>query len=387
MTADLNRPIRILGLTTERVANFRNQPTAKNAGLFAALDRRYGVVGVVRPVLPGLERYLLRLRYLHPNRDDWQVRTGLNLRAFQRRTAIAEAHLQRWHGRYDLIMQYASLFAPGLHFGERPYVVHLDNTYILSERHYPRWAPLRGRQRDEWIALERSTYRHAAFLFPKTDFSRRSLIEDYGCDPERVIRVGGGANIVAVGLDGKTYDSQIALFVGYEFERKGGPVLLRAWEAVRRRLPQAQLWIVGPRQPRTPERDGVRWLGPLADRRELSQVYSRAAVFVMPSIFESWGNVFLEAMGHGLPCIGADHCAMPEVIEHGLTGLLVPPTASEPLAEALMALLGDPARAEAMGRRAHASVLHGHTWDDVVARMAPYIEQAVDATASRSYSV
>jgi glycosyltransferase involved in cell wall biosynthesis len=48
-------------------------------------------------------------------------------------------------------------------------------------------------------------------------------------------------------LEGKRYDSQVALFVGIDFERKGGPVLLRAWRAVRAPLPDAELWVVGPK--------------------------------------------------------------------------------------------------------------------------------------------
>ncbi len=47
-------------------------------------------------------------------------------------------------------------------------------------------------------------------------------------------------------------------------------------------------------------------------------------MFVLPSKFDAWGHVFVEAMGNGLPCIGTNCCAMPEIIEEGVTGRLVP---------------------------------------------------------------
>lgn len=375
-------PIRLLGLTLERVADFRQNPQAKSSGLYAALDRRYAVDEVVRPVLTRPEHLLNRLRTLHPNRERWRFRASLSLWAFHRRTRHAEAALAARAGQYDLIVQLHTIFSPGRDPGRYRYVLHTDNTYRLSERHFPIWAPLRGQAREAWVRAEGEVYRNAAFLFPRSRFLARSLVEDYGCDPERVVVVGGGSNYGAVPLEGKRYDQQTALFVGYDFERKGGLVLLDAWERVRRALPAAQLWIAGPKRP-TRELPGVHWLGRVDDRAELSRRYREATLFVMPSLFDPWGHVFFEAMSFGLPCVGSTACAMPEIIQDGATGLLAATGQAEPLAEALIALLGDPARAEAMGRAAQAHISHGHTWDDVVERMAPYIEQAAPAAVRK----
>ncbi len=370
--------MRILGLTMECVADFRSNPNAKSAGLYAALDRRYEVAAVVRPVPSQLTHYYNKARHFNPNRDVWRARASLNPWMFKQRTAIAEQCLQQWQGRYDVIMQLHTILAPGTHARQRRYVIHTDNTYALSERYFPEWAPLRGRARAEWLALERATYQGAAFLFPRSEFLRRSMIDDYGCDPDRVIRVGGGSNFPVVSLENKRYDSQIALFVGSDFERKGGMALLQAWDVVQRVLPEAQLWIVGPKRPRDSLRAGVTWHGFVSDRNAVAEMYRQATTFVMPSLFEPWGHVFFEAMANGLPCIGSNRGSTPEIISHDATGLLVPAGEPEPLAEALIALLGDPARAATMGQRAHAEVAHGNTWDDVVARMAPYIEQIPD---------
>ncbi|HEX6287612.1 MAG TPA: glycosyltransferase family 4 protein [Herpetosiphonaceae bacterium] len=373
--------IRILGITMDRIGNFRAQAREKNAGMYAALDRRFGVIDVIRPRLPMLEQYYNKLRHIHPDRDYWRIRAGLNPWAFKHRTAVAERRLQGCDGQYDLIVQLHTLFSPGDLTKRRPYVLHTDNTYQLSERYYADWAPLRGRQRDEWIAMERATYRQAAFLFPRSEWLRRSMIDDYGCEPERVIRVGGGANFVRSSLDGKAYDAPVALFVGYDFKRKGGHVLLQAWEQVHRQLPEAQLWIVGPERLRARLPGGVRCLGRIDDRAALRAVYAQASVFTLPALFEPWGHVITEAMGEGLPCVVSDRCALPEIVAHGVTGLVTPAEDPAALAAALIDLLGNPRRAERFGRQAHATIAQGNTWDDVIARMAPYIEQAAEIAA------
>src|SRR5438094_10628249 len=86
---------------------------ARNAGLFQSLARRYEIVGMLRPELPKLEDYLIKLRYVHPDKDGWRARAVLNSRTFDRLTAILDRQLTAWEGRYDLIMQLQTLFAPG----------------------------------------------------------------------------------------------------------------------------------------------------------------------------------------------------------------------------------------------------------------------------------
>lgn len=370
-------PIRLLGLTMEHVTNFRSQPNSKSAGLYAALDRRFAMVDVVRPAPSSFEVYLNKLRHIHPDRNEWRSRASVSFDMFRRRSEIAEQALRVREGTFDLIVQLHTLLSPGRLESGRPFVLHTDNTYALSERYFPAWAPLRGQGRANWLAAERATYQHAAFLFPRSEFLRRSMIEDYGCDPDRVIRVGGGSNFAPVSLENKRYDRQIALFVGSDFERKGGVMVLKAFEQVRRVLPEAQLWIIGPKQPLAEPQPGVTWHGYVTDRAEVARMYHEATVFVMPSLFEPWGHVFYEAMAYGLPCIGSDHGATPEIVRNGETGLLVPAGEIEPLAAAMTRVLGDAALAETVGRRGHHETADGHSWDDVVDRMTPYIEQAV----------
>jgi phosphatidylinositol alpha-1,6-mannosyltransferase len=139
---------------------------------------------------------------------------------------------------------------------------------------------------------------------------------------------------------------------------KGHEDVIAAWPSVRARVPDAELWIVGSGNDRArlEERahalgvgDVVRFLGRVSDA-ELCDLYRRATLFAMPSCQEGFGLVYAEAMWHGLPCIGSTADAAREVIADGDTGLLVPYGDVAAIGSAVVALLTDPARAEAMGR-------------------------------------
>ncbi|WP_216327036.1 glycosyltransferase family 4 protein [Deinococcus aestuarii] len=225
----------------------------------------------------------------------------------------------------------------------------------------------------DWMRLERDVYQGAARLFPWSDFTARSLIEDYGCDPARVVRVGAGTNLMAPTLEHKRYDTQVALFVGFDFERKGGLDVLRAFQEVRGQLPEAELWIVGPRLPKAPPQPGVRWIGRVSDRAALADLYAQARLFVMPS-FEPWGHVFCEAMGHGLPCVALNVGPASEIVQQGRTGLLVEQGSPPALAAAMLRLLRDPGLAEELGHHAYERVREQFTWERVVDRMLPHLQ-------------
>jgi glycosyltransferase involved in cell wall biosynthesis len=370
------RDVRVLGVALEEIPP-DEQTAARFATIYHALGRRFDLVGNVQPTVPVVRDYVNTLAHFYPTRDGWRARAGFNRWRFRKRTESIERQLGSWNGRYDVILQLQTLFAPGTHHGTRPYTVFTDNTYSLTKRNFPAWAPLPKRQSRQWADLEAMTCRDARYVFVPSNLVRDAMVSDYGCDPERVIRVGFGTSIYEAELPPRSWDTQAALFVGIQFARKGGPTLLRAWEMVARELPGAELWVVGPKSgPGVELPPGVRWLGYMSGREALADLYHRASAFVLPSVFDPYPNVLREAMGYGLPCVGTDSGGIPEIIVHGETGSVVPPGEPEPLARALIDLLSRPAEAERMGRAGHAAVVGSHTWDRVAERIAPYLERA-----------
>jgi glycosyltransferase involved in cell wall biosynthesis len=355
------------------------RPT-RNSGLLHALARALPSAGCFRPEPAGLLRLQLLAGSAHPDPDRWDHRRHLSPCSFRIRTRLAGNELSRRRGGYDIVLQFQTLFAPGSPLPPEPYAVFTDNTFSLTERCYPPWNPLSRRGSGEFWRLEQHTFEHAAITFAKSDFVRAGIVEDYGVPPEKVVTVGGGANSLRGELsdDPARYASGRALFVGYEFERKGGATLLAAWEEVRRRLPDAELVIAGPKPGRSA--NGVRWLGPIRDKQAVERLYDEAAVFVMPSLFEPFGNVFFEAMGRGLPCIGTTVGGLPEVIRDGRSGLMVPPGDPDALAQALVSLLSDPQAAMRFGREAYEQVRLHHRWELVGATVAEHLARVARAT-------
>jgi glycosyltransferase involved in cell wall biosynthesis len=352
----------------------QHDASGRRARFVEALAQRVTLVDVVNPELSRLQRKMLLALTFHPRGARWKGRAGFDGRLARLRTESVQRSLLRHRDNVDLIMQFQTLCAPGHDRKGVPYTIYTDNTMALTQRHYPNWAQISPETAHRWMEHEATVFRRAKAIFTYSEFARRSVIGDYGCSPDAVLAVGAGANQMLPCMPERDVKARPrALFVGFEFERKGGLVLLDAWPQVRRHVPDAELVIAGPR--RSPRRNlpaGVRWVG-RSDREALSELYRSASLFVMPSRFEPWGHVFLEAMGHGLPCIGTRSCAMPEIIDDGVTGRLVAAGEPEPLAETLVELLADPAKMAQMGRAGYQIVSREHLWANVVDRVMAHL--------------
>jgi len=338
--------------------------------LFNALARRYALIERVDTRLPQWQRGLVALATFRPSRVLWTERYFKNVLAFKLLSRNSGRKLGAIDRPYDVALQFNGLFRTR----GAPYTVYLDVTYEQSAQAWPEWNPLGGRRLAHWYDLERELYRDALHIFTMSSYAARSLTSFYGIAPERVTVVGGGVNIAVLETGPRASAGQppTILFVGKEFQRKGGDCLLAAFRRVRAALPAARLQIVGTTE--VAAEPGVEVLGRIADRDRLARCYAEAAVFCLPSRFDPFPGVLIEAMAHGLPCVGTTVCGIPEIILDGETGLLVPPDNSAALAAALLRLLTDSAYAErlgAAGRRRTAAEL---SWDRVVERMAPVLD-------------
>lgn len=171
------------------------------------------------------------------------------------------------------------------------------------------------------------------------------------CHPGLAPRAGDGA----CGNDG------FALMVGRmaSSERyKGHDVLLDVWPKILSEVPHAKLVIVGGGDDRSRliakakalgVRDGVRFTGTVPEV-ELERLYCRCSFFVMPSVNEGFGLVFLEAMRAAKACIGGVGAAS-EIIEHGTTGYVVDPSDGAAVSRSIVELLSQPDRRAEMGAR------------------------------------
>ncbi|MGZ8391248.1 MAG: glycosyltransferase [Gemmatimonadales bacterium] len=111
----------------------------------------------------------------------------------------------------------------------------------------------------------------------------------------------------------------------------------------------------------------VRFLGPLP-RVEVAERYRAADLFTLPSSAEAFGNVFAEALASGLPIVGSATGGIPDLVEHGSNGLLVPPGDVQSLAGAIRYLADDPELRTEMALRNRAKAETTLEWEQVTRR-------------------
>ncbi len=338
--------------------------------VFAGLRSKNLLVDIRDGQLPDFWKLLFLLKTFRPNRHRWSKAWRGAMRktttAFQARTRRLDRVLRSQLDQFDVVLQVSGLFAPFQGDYPKPVCLLCDYTSKLAELNYPPWFGLRGKTAQEWYSLESELYTRASLIFATNENARQSFIEHYRIAPERVRVVGAGVDRVYEHPE-KTYEEQTVLFVGIDFERKGGPTLLKAFAEVRKRLPRATLLIAGPRSG-VPQ-EGVIWLGLVSDRQRVNQLFEASTVFAMPSICEPFGLTLIEAMSHGLPVVGSSADAMPEIVEEGKTGYLVPPGDRDALADRLTSLLSSPELCGEMGKAGRLFVEKEFQWQQVVDRI------------------
>jgi len=174
-------------------------------------------------------------------------------------------------------------------------------------------------------------YSQCAGIFVMSRWMADYIIHHSGVDSSKVHVVHAGNNMAlsSHALHNKSAKEQgrekTILFIGRDFLRKGGDLVLAAFRELRKSYGHPiRLIVIGPATwPVDGDiPDGVEFIGDIP-YEEVRRYYFRADVFCMPSRYEGFGLVFAEALSHGVPCIGRNAFAMPEIIASGDNGYLV----------------------------------------------------------------
>jgi len=285
-----------------------------------------------------------------------------------------------------------------------------DVPHVLSAHSLEPLRPWKAEQLGGGYALsswaERTAYEGAARVIAVSAGMRADILRAYPqIDPDKVVVVHNGIDTRAWARPEEETIARVAaahgidperpavIFVGRITRQKGVGYLLAAAETL---PPEVQL-ILCAGAPDTPElaaevREGVRrlqdqrtgvvWISEMLPREQVAALLAAATVFVCPSIYEPLGIVNLEAMAVGTAVVGSATGGIPEVVDDGVTGLLVPleqltdgtgtPLAPErfvaDLAAALAELTGDPARAATMGEAGRQRAAEQFSWDSIAER-------------------
>jgi glycosyltransferase involved in cell wall biosynthesis len=366
------RSLRILGLV-------EGDPDTALSGvarhLLDALDRRLEVVDRLDFGMHGAQRVAIAAATFRQSRASWTARFHTSRLSHRVLSTNLRRRAAGVSAEFDLALQVHGWVSAQ----PRPYAIYVDQTRLMAERGWPDWMPFSPREREELLRLERSMYAEAAHLFVMGEPARDSLGADYGVEGTRMSVVGGGLPYDDPPTPEQLTDEPSILFIGRDFERKGGRVLLEAFDLVRRQVPGATLRIVGTsRKFGVP---GVTGHGKVRDRQELAHLYRRARAFCLPSLYEPYGLVLIEAMAHGIPCVGSAVQSIPEILDQGGAGLVVPPGDVTELAEALIRLLTDDELAGSLAANGPRWVAECLTWDHVAARIAAALKSRTDGSA------
>jgi glycosyltransferase involved in cell wall biosynthesis len=289
------------------------------------------------------------------------------------------------HAELDAVLQVGDLAVV-----ERPFFVLQDLSVDLLLRHYDEAAggvphlealdlDLLRRRRQRQLEV----YERATGVLAMSRFLARSLVMDTGLPAAKVHVIYPGATAAAGGHPppaprDHAPSRRRLLFVGKDFLTKGGDVVVRALSVLRSGWdPAVTLTVAGPSvwPLPGPVPDGVEFLGrvPVA---EVTRMYDRHDLLVMPSRLEGFGIVFVEALARGLPCVGRDAFAMPEIIEPGRNGGLVAGDDPEELARVVAGVLDDDRLYAACADDA-AAVARRFTWQRAAAEVVAAVGTAL----------
>ena len=279
--------------------------------------------------------------------------------------------------------------------------------HVLSAHSLEPLRPWKAEQLGGGYALsswaERTAYEAAAAVIAVSAGMRADILRCYpAVNPDRVHVVHNGIDlnawrrdedpgaVAALGIDAARPS---VVFVGRVTRQKGLPYLLRAAERLADDVqlvlcagapdtPQIAAEVSGLVERLREQRDGVVWIDRMLPRAEVCQVLSAATAFVCPSVYEPLGIVNLEAMACEAAVVGTATGGIPEVVEDGVTGRLVPidqvqdgtgtPTDPErfvaDLADVLNEVVTDPARARQMGTAGRRRAEQHFSWDAIAER-------------------
>jgi alpha-maltose-1-phosphate synthase len=263
-----------------------------------------------------------------------------------------------------------------------------------------------------WV--ERTAYHNADGVIAVSEAMKHDVQSLYGVAPERIRVIHNGIDLeqyrptpspetlVAFGI---RPDVPYVLFVGRITRQKG---IIHLVNAIRHFRPGAQVVLCAgaPDTPAIAEemteavarargatRNEIVWIPEMLPKEQVIALYTHAAIFVCPSVYEPFGIINLEAMACETPVVATAVGGIPEVVDHGETGLLVPAETldaaeveprhpeqfARDMAEAVNALLDNPALRASMARKARDRVERHFSWTSIARQTLDFYQELVKA--------
>ncbi len=298
-------------------------------------------------VVPNDRPRWLPIEY-RPSKMPWTV-TG---------SALARRALRPLLTQIDGIFVHTTTLAPLSfdYFRRKPTVISSDGT-PLNKRMMREAYGLKpeGRlARQAKQRLFRELFAPCTGFVAWSSWTKQSFVEDYGCREEDVAVIPPGIDLTQFSVGEREHEIPRILFVGGDFRRKGGDLLL---DVFRRRLKgKAELSLVTPAE--VADEPGVRVHRNLSSiSPELHELYRTSDIFVLPTRADCYALVCMEALAAGLPLVTTRVGGLADMVREGETGYLMDVDDGDRLGDSLEALIANPDSRRAMSQNCRAEAL------------------------------
>ena len=273
---------------------------------------------------------------------------------------------------------------PGSHTGLR-HLVFIDSTFEqflmpwFRERYGARSRSLQSLLNLEMGRRNRYYRRTLACIdhfFVATDWVRESLVKSYGIADERITTCYTGTGRICVTEAARDSSHTKILFVArHNYVHKGASLLLDAFRLIREKHPHAELILVGPDRMglgigETEERVSIH---SFLEWSDLERLFNDAALFVMPSLYEPYGLVYLEAMKCGVPVLCSSTGGMASIVREQDCGWILEHRNPRILAVLLDVALSDPDKCRAKGVNGQEFIANHCSWAKCAAIIEDYL--------------
>lgn len=296
------------------------------------IDGQHGVMTAATLASLGRFRGYGSWKYSRPNRQLTHAKVGRRLRKVDVDAVIGVADIETIADVPTFLFQDANFSVIQAHHD------------VVAE-HAPALIKFPPGRLEDLIAEQRAAYASAAGVLSFSQWFADWLVEHDGVARERVHVVGGGLHDLPAkrDLQARGAAGTKVLFIGRDFHRKGGDLVVSAIQELRRSgSGDFRLTVVGPTKwplP-TPIPEWVDFLGevPASGVRRL---WANHDIFALPTWYEPYGLVFLEARAAGVPSLGRDAYCMPELVPSSAGRLIPPAGALDDIAEGILAISQD----------------------------------------------
>lgn len=273
-----------------------------------------------------------------------------------------------------------------------PIVYFSDATARIINETYPTYRARSRAYKRVCDAYERATMERVSFAAFASELARRSAIDDYGLRRDRSRVVPMGAHITpacmhigetTAGCDPPSRADLRLCVVASDPRRKRVRLAVQTAKELRRLGWNATLTHIGRPCRGVTRSRWVRTLGPLRlsspdDRAAMAQALAESHLLLLPSVGEAYGIAPCEAAHFGRPSVVSAAGGLPEVVDHGRAGLVLPVSATaQTYADSIARLCTEPGRYETMSRHARARARKQLTWSSWSAGIIPLLRQVV----------